>query len=97
MIIIKSTFIYFRFIYLKTQILFCFRGLVPLCNLLLDLTLGAGGHTKRLLEESAPNGKVLGIDRDKQVIDYCQKQLEYGLGYGLFVLKEVPSIHWCCN
>lgn len=30
-----------------------------------DGTLGAGGHTRRILLESAPDGRVIGIDRDE--------------------------------
>ncbi|HLX58337.1 MAG TPA: 16S rRNA (cytosine(1402)-N(4))-methyltransferase, partial [Ktedonobacteraceae bacterium] len=32
----------------------------------IDGTLGGGGHTEALLEQSAPGGKVLGIDADAQ-------------------------------
>jgi len=34
----------------------------------IDCTLGYGGHTKAILEKTEPNGKVLGIDQDLEMI-----------------------------
>ncbi len=45
----------------------------------IDGTLGGGGHTKGLLEASAPDGRVLVFDRDAEAIQYAQKRL---LTYG---------------
>ena len=39
-------------------------------------TLGGGGHTKRLLEESAPDGRVIGIDRDADALAAATNALE---------------------
>lgn len=45
----------------------------------IDGTLGAGGHTRGLLEASAPNGRVLAFDRDPEAIAFARKRLaEYG-------------------
>ena len=41
-----------------------------------DLTLGAGGHARRILEESSPDGLVLGLDRDPAVINRAKQNLE---------------------
>ena len=41
-----------------------------------DLTLGAGGHTRRILEESSPDGMVLGLDRDPEVIRLATQNLK---------------------
>ena len=37
-------------------------------KVLLDGTLGLGGHARRWLERSAPDGRVIGIDRDPEAI-----------------------------
>jgi 16S rRNA (cytosine1402-N4)-methyltransferase len=34
-----------------------------------DATFGGGGHTRRILEQLAPGGRVIGIDRDPQAIE----------------------------
>jgi 16S rRNA (cytosine1402-N4)-methyltransferase len=34
----------------------------------IDCTLGYGGHTKAILEKTEPDGKVLGIDQDSEMI-----------------------------
>jgi len=45
----------------------------------LDGTLGAGGHTRGLLERSAPDGRVIGMDLDPQALQLAQKNLaEFG-------------------
>jgi 16S rRNA (cytosine1402-N4)-methyltransferase len=41
-----------------------------------DLTLGMGGHARRILEESSPDGLVLGLDRDPQAVSQAQKNLK---------------------
>ena len=40
-----------------------------------DGTLGGGGHTEAILERSAPNGRVLGIDTDAQALERVGKRL----------------------
>ena len=41
-----------------------------------DGTLGHGGHTAMLLEQSAPSGRVIGIDRDARNIQTAQARLK---------------------
>ncbi|WP_446009592.1 16S rRNA (cytosine(1402)-N(4))-methyltransferase RsmH [Candidatus Electrothrix sp.] len=41
-----------------------------------DGTLGLGGHTEMILEQSAPAGRVLGFDWDIQAARYAAKRLE---------------------
>ena len=41
----------------------------------IDCTLGDGGHAKVILEKTGPNGKVLGIDLDKETIKRANKRL----------------------
>jgi len=40
-----------------------------------DCTIGQGGHTLAVLEKNGPKGKVLGIDWDKENIDYLKEEL----------------------
>ena len=41
----------------------------------IDGTLGGGGHTEALLQRSAPDGRVLGIDTDSQALERVKKRL----------------------
>lgn len=40
-----------------------------------DLTVGVGGHARRILEESAPDGRLLGVDRDSAALDLAASNL----------------------
>ncbi|NMB76328.1 MAG: 16S rRNA (cytosine(1402)-N(4))-methyltransferase RsmH [Myxococcales bacterium] len=45
----------------------------------LDLTVGLGGHARRILEASAPTGRLLGIDRDTRALSLARETLsEFG-------------------
>lgn len=41
----------------------------------IDGTIGAGGHSAGLLEGSAPDGRVLGLDRDVEAIEFSRNRL----------------------
>jgi len=41
-----------------------------------DLTLGAGGHAEVILERSAPDGILYGLDRDSQILEIAGSRLE---------------------
>ena len=43
----------------------------------LDATLGLGGHSERLLEASAPDGRVIGLDRDPAALDLARQRLAW--------------------
>jgi 16S rRNA (cytosine1402-N4)-methyltransferase len=44
-----------------------------------DATLGAGGHTAAILDASAPEGRVLSVDRDPRAVEHAQQRLSaYG-------------------
>ena len=45
----------------------------------IDCTLNGGGHTQIILEKITPNGKVLGIEWDKEIYENIQKQKIEGL------------------
>ncbi len=42
----------------------------------LDGTLGLGGHAAAILERSAPEGRLIGIDRDSKALSLARKRLE---------------------
>ena len=52
----------------------------------IDGTLGGGGHTAALLEHSAPDGKVLGIDTDAQALARAGTRLSDDVKSGRLVL-----------
>jgi len=39
-----------------------------------DCTMNGGGHTKEILKKNGPEGKVLGIEIDKEIFDRVEKQ-----------------------
>ncbi len=41
-----------------------------------DCTFGQGGHSRLILEKNGPEGKVLGIDLDKEQIEKCELEFE---------------------
>jgi len=51
-----------------------------------DGTLGSGGHTAAILERSAPDGKVLGIDTDPQALGRVRERLSCLVKSGRLVL-----------
>jgi 16S rRNA (cytosine1402-N4)-methyltransferase len=52
-------------------------------NRFIDATLGAGGHTRAILDRTAPDGRVLGIDQDETALSSVRATLE---SYGSRVL-----------
>lgn len=60
-----------------------------------DATVGGGGHAERILDASAPDGRLIGVDRDPTALEASRKRLErFGdrvtLVHGTF--SELPSI-----
>ncbi len=45
----------------------------PNCNYI-DCTLNGGGHTREILKRNGPNGKVLGIEIDKEIFEKIEKE-----------------------
>lgn len=41
-----------------------------------DATFGRGGHTKGILRELGPEGRVLAIDKDRAAVDFARENLE---------------------
>src|SRR5437867_6331872 len=40
-----------------------------------DATLGPGGHSEAILESTAPDGRVIGLDLDPEAIDLARERL----------------------
>ena len=51
-----------------------------------DGTVGGGGHTEAILERTAPDGKVLGIDSDSQALARVRERLAQPVSDGRLVL-----------
>src|SRR5512139_4094637 len=54
-----------------------------------DATVGAGGHAAAILEHSAPDGFLLGIDRDREILEIAAQRLaphagRFALAHGTF-------------
>lgn len=52
----------------------------------IDGTVGGGGHTQAILERSAPDGRVLGIDTDVQALARVKERLLDSVSNGRLVL-----------
>jgi 16S rRNA (cytosine1402-N4)-methyltransferase len=52
----------------------------------IDGTLGGGGHTEALLQHSAPDGRVLGIDTDDQALERVKTRLAQYVDNGRLLL-----------
>ena len=53
-----------------------------------DCTLGGGGHTRLLLEKSAPSGKVFAFDRDEAAIANAEETLQEFIKSGRLIITH---------
>jgi 16S rRNA (cytosine1402-N4)-methyltransferase len=53
-----------------------------------DCTVGCGGHSERILEESKPEGFFLGVDLDEKALDFARKRLEPKFSGRFKLVKE---------
>jgi len=44
-------------------------------SLIVDGTIGGGGHAAAILERTAPDGRVIGLDRDPQALEAAERRL----------------------
>jgi len=42
-------------------------------DIVVDCTIGFGGHSSKILEKLGPNGQLIGIDRDTHAISFCNE------------------------
>jgi 16S rRNA (cytosine1402-N4)-methyltransferase len=54
----------------------------------IDCTLGGGGHTEAILKLTAPDGRVLGIDKDAQALARVEDRLSPMVSSGRLVLVQ---------
>ncbi len=54
----------------------------------LDMTLGAGGHTRQLLEKSTPDGVVVAFDKDIDAIKHARETLKKEFGDRLILIHD---------
>lgn len=60
----------------------------------IDATLGLGGHTREILKRNAPNGKVLGIERDAQIAKHVPTDPRLRVAVGSYVnMEEYATAH----
>jgi len=45
-------------------------------KIIVDATIGTGGHSRAILERIAPGGGLIGIDRDQESLDIASKRLQ---------------------
>jgi len=58
----------------------------------IDATLGAGGHTRAILDHTAPDGKVLAVDQDEAALSSAKGTLESFGSRVLFVHSNFRSV-----
>jgi len=58
----------------------------------IDCTIGEAGHTLAILEKNAPEGKVLGIDRDPEIIENCKLKIVEFKGRVILVCDNFASL-----
>ncbi|MCK5305694.1 MAG: 16S rRNA (cytosine(1402)-N(4))-methyltransferase RsmH [Candidatus Omnitrophica bacterium] len=64
-------------------------------NIVVDCTVGAGGHSINILKQIAPAGRLIGIDQDEEILELARRRLKgyeknCKLVYGNF--KDIDTI-----
>lgn len=55
-------------------------------DLAIDATIDGGGHAQAMLQILAPNGRILGIDRDAELLNYARGRFREQISRGQLVL-----------
>ena len=77
---------------LKDEVLEAFLHLAHISDpVILDATLGFGGHTLALLE-AYPHSRVIGVDRDTQALELARERLSAYKGRVEFVKSDFGSV-----
>ncbi len=63
----------------------------------IDATLGDGGHTQAILEHSKPNGRLLGIDQDKQQLAVAKDRLANYANRATLVCSRFSDLQTVAN
>ena len=61
-------------------------------GLYIDGTVGAGGHSAGILAETAPNGKLLGFDRDPEAIQFASQRLSQFNGRATLIVANYAQM-----
>jgi len=61
-------------------------------EIIVDATVGTGGHSLGILERIAPGGKLIGIDRDQESLDIARKRLSKHADFIDFVYGNFMDI-----
>ena len=61
---------------------------LPSRGVVIDCTVGAGGHTGRVLEVMGSEGLVIGIDRDREALQIAEANLQGAVSEGRLVLHH---------
>lgn len=61
-------------------------------NIVVDGTLGGGGHAKAILERIIPGGLLIGIDKDESAIKRCENRLAYWKNNIEFINDDFKNI-----
>jgi 16S rRNA (cytosine1402-N4)-methyltransferase len=59
-------------------------------DIVIDCTVGAGGHTELILDKLGENGLVIGIDRDESALEIARRRLANHLKAGRLILERAP-------
>lgn len=59
----------------------------------IDATLGMGGHSRMILEKTAPNGKILGLDQDAEAIEIAKGNLDIYNDRVLYIQDNFANIN----